>query len=418
MGSNPTARDLRRINRRTVLQAMFAEGTISRLELSQRSGLSTGTVTNVIVELLGEGIVLESGFEASEGGRRRTILTLNLEYGYFLGSEIGETDIAIELFDITLRKLKTVRYPLSIEENNPEQVVRYVVEGVESLLQEYQVPQDKILGLGLGLPGIVEHTEDELISAPAWGWEPVSLKAMLQRYVSFPLYIDNGAKTMALAEMRLNPGTSMETLASLHIGTGVGAGIIYEGRLYRGATNSAGEWGHTIMNLDGRLCRCGRYGCLEAYVGALGIIQHLRELDSAHPLLQIGDEIETIMALRRVARGGDPVAIQVLDDTIHYLGAGIANLINLFNPQRIIVGGWLGLQLGEYALPALQQVVARYALEQPLEIATISLSHLGRDGVSMGAAILVLEDFIENVGGRKSHPALSGPLSMSKVSVE
>ena len=88
MGSNPTVRDLRRINRRTVLQAMFAEGTISRLELSQRSGLSTGTVTNVIAELLAEGIVLESGFEASEGGRRRIILTLNLEYGYFLGSEI------------------------------------------------------------------------------------------------------------------------------------------------------------------------------------------------------------------------------------------------------------------------------------------------------------------------------------------
>src|SRR5258708_7174639 len=113
MGANPTARDLRRANRRTILQSMFTDGTISRLEVSQRSGLSTGTVTNVVNELLGEGIVVESGYEASEGGRRRTILALNPEYSYFLGGEIGETDVAIELFDLTLHKLKAVRYALS-----------------------------------------------------------------------------------------------------------------------------------------------------------------------------------------------------------------------------------------------------------------------------------------------------------------
>src|SRR5712664_2016960 len=112
MGLNLTARDLRRINRRTVLQAMFADGVVSRPDLSRRSGLSTGTVTNVVAELLSEGIIQESGFEASQGGRRRTVLTLNREYGYFLGGEVGETDVAVELFDITLQKLKSVRYPL------------------------------------------------------------------------------------------------------------------------------------------------------------------------------------------------------------------------------------------------------------------------------------------------------------------
>jgi predicted NBD/HSP70 family sugar kinase len=402
MRLNPTTRDLRRANRKTILKSMFANGTISRLDVSQRSGLSTGTVTNVINELLAESIVLESGYEASEGGRRRTILALNPEYGYFLGGEIGETHVAIELFDLTLHQLTAIRYSLSQKENNPAQVVQYLVDGVASLLRECQVPQEKILGMGLGIPGIVSHTDDELVSAPAWAWEPVHLKALLSAQVHFPLYIDNGAKTMALAEMHLNVESSMETLASLQIGTGVGAGIIYEGRLYRGATNSAGEWGHTIMALDGPRCRCGRRGCLETYIGAPGIIRHLGELDPHHPLLQIGDEIGTIFALIRIARNGDPIATQVLHDTIHYLGAGVANLLNLFNPRRVIIGGWLGLQLGEFALPELLQVIERYSLQQPFEVAEVSLSRLGHDGVSMGAAMLVLEGFLENVGGSGS----------------
>lgn len=420
MGLNLTARDLRRMNRRTVLQAMFADGVISRLELSQRSGLSTGTVTNVVAELLSEGIIQESGFEASQGGRRRTVLTLNREYGYFLGGEIGETDVAVELFDITLQKLKSVRYPLPLEDNHPAQVVRYVVDGVAFLLQEAQISADKILGLGLGLPGIVEHTEKELVSAPAWNWEPVPLKSMLQQYFSFPLYIENGAKAMAIAEMRLNPGLPRETMVAVHLGTGVGIGIIYEGKLYRGATNSAGEWGHTIVALDGRTCRCGHQGCLEAYVGAPGILYHLSEIDAQHPLLSGSDrnEISTMLALIALARSDDPVAAQVIDDTLRYLGVGIANVINLFNPQRITIGGWLGLQLGELVLPTLHQIVKRYAISPALEIATMSLSTLGRDGVSIGSAILCLEDFIETVGGGRDVPSPTTlfPLSKERVS--
>jgi predicted NBD/HSP70 family sugar kinase len=403
MGTNPTTRDLRRANRQTILKAMFANGAISRLDVSQRSGLSTGTVTNVINELLVEGIVLESGHEASEGGRRRTILALNPEYGYFLGGEIGETHIAIELFDLTLHQLRAIRYPLSQKENNPARVIQYIATGVATLLQESQIPEDKILGMGLGLPGIVSHTDNELVSAPAWAWEAVPLQSLLStRIPRFPLYIDNGAKTMALAEMQFHSGPQAETLASLQIGTGVGAGIIYKGKLYRGATNSAGEWGHTAMALNGPLCRCGHHGCLEAYIGAPGIIRHLRELDPNHPFLQIGDEIGTILALIRIARNGDPIALQVLHDTIHYLGAGVANILNLFNPRRVVIGGWLGLQLGEFALPALIGEIERHSLRQPFEVAEISLSRLGQDGVSMGAAMLVLEGFFEHVGGARN----------------
>lgn len=393
---NPTARDLRRINRRTILQAIHAENSISRLELGQRTGLSIGTVTNVVAELLLEGIVLESGFEASEGGRRRAILTLNLQYGYLLGGEIGETDVIVELFDLTLKKIGEIRQ--SLEHGEPSQVIEYVVSGVKSLLTSSRIAPEKILGLGLGVPGIIEYTESGEVAAPAWNWAPVPLKAMLREHFAFPLHVENGSKMMAVAEMWSRSGPPPENMAVVNIGTGVSVGIISQGKLYRGATNSAGEWGHTVVVLDGRPCRCGRRGCLEAYIGAPGIIQRLREIDHDSPFLQPGDEIQTLSLLIAAARQGNDLARQIMRETFRYLGAGIANLVNLFNPQRIVLGGWLGLLIGEYMLPELQQIIAQYSLPQPLKAAHLVISQLKRDSVSMGAASLVLENFFVNVG--------------------
>jgi len=164
-----------------------------------------------------------------------------------------------------------------------------------------------------------------------------------------------------------------EQVAVLLVATGIGAGIIADGSLYRGAGNSAGEWGHMTLELDGRLCRCGSRGCLEAYAGAPGIIASLREMVPRSPLLHENDQESTLAAIVDAARNGDFTATQVLKDTAHYLGVGIANLINLFNPQLILLGGWAGLQIGESILPELRQCVDRYALKQPLSLTRIDL---------------------------------------------
>jgi predicted NBD/HSP70 family sugar kinase len=394
---NPTTRDLRRMNRRTILQAIYEAEAISRLELSQRCGLSTGTVTNVVADLLTEEVVREAGFEASEGGRRRTILTLNRHYGYFIGAEVGESEIVLELFDLTLHKVGSVTYHPTYEENTPERAVEYIVEGIWRLLMEARIAPEKVLGIGLAVPGIVERTERELVFAPCWGWQPVALKEMLGAHVDFPLYLENGSKTIALAEVQRIPNRQRETVAVVNLGTGVGAGIIYEGKLYRGATNSAGEWGHTIMALNGKLCRCGRQGCLEAYIGAPGIIDRFRALAPESPLLQSREEMQVIKALTNAALYREPHALQVFSETAHYLGAGLANLINLFNPQRVILSGWVGIQLGAYLLPDVLHYVEGYALKQPYEATQIVVGQLGMDAGSIGAVMLALENFLTNV---------------------
>jgi glucokinase-like ROK family protein len=387
-----TTRDLRRTNRHIVLQQIYFARSTSRLGLSQCTGLSPATVTNVVAELLDEGVVVESGFEESSGGRPRAIIALNPAYGYFVGIDVGETHIQVELFDLTMHNLGAVTHSLAAEENQPQQVVIHIVEEMEALLVKSGVERDKVLGVGIGMPGLVERLGGVSVFTPNWGWHNVPLLAMLKKHINLPIYLDNGAKAMALAEMWFGAGWDVDNLAVLLIGTGVGAAIVTQGKLFRGITNSAGEWGHTTIELDGRECRCGSRGCLEAYVGAPGIIQSLCELNPQSEILD--GQIATITAIVEAARRGDPAAIQVMDTTAHYLGAGVANLINLFNPQLIVLGGWAGLEIGEYILPGLGQFVARYALQRPLDATTISLSQLGQDAISMGAACLVLGDFL------------------------
>jgi predicted NBD/HSP70 family sugar kinase len=400
-----TVLDIRRINRSTVLRRIYLGRSMRRQELSQLSGLSSAAVTNVVTELLEEGIVIEAGMEASQGGRPRSILSINPHYGYFIGVEVGDTLTRIELFDLTLHKLGAVAYPAVLSENQPEQVVQYIYQGVKDVLAASGVTLEKVIGMGVSVGGVVEQAERVSASIPGWGWKSVPLATVLEERFHMPIYLDNAAKVMAQAESLFGAGQGYEHVAVLLIATGIGAGIIADGSLYRGAGNSAGEWGHTTIELDGRPCRCGSHGCLEAYAGAPGIIASLREVAPQSSLLQSNDQESTLAAVVDAARGGDLTATQVLKDTAHYLGAGIANLVNLFNPQLILLGGWAGLQIGEYILPELRQFVERYALKQPLSLTKIDLCQLGQDAVAMGAATLVLEQFLTTTG--RQQPLLS-----------
>ncbi len=406
--SRSTVRDLRRRHRRVVLQSLYVDGRMSRLEMSQRSGLSAATVTNVVTDLLTEGIVVEAGSEESEGGRPRTILAINPAYGYFVGVDVGETRVCIELFDVTLRSLRTVKRPLTAADTHPANVARHIAMGVDIILADAAIPAGEVVGIGVGVPGVVERAGSVLVHAPSWGWRAVPLLAMLDERITLPITLDNGAKAMAQAELWFGAGRGVEDLAVVLIGSGIGAGIITQGALYRGATNGAGEWGHTTLALDGRLCRCGSHGCLEAYAGAAGIMASLREVSPRSPFILDDDDQEgVIMALVAAAGRGDPSAVGVLEETTHYLGAGIANLINLFNPRRVVIGGWVGQQIGPSILPRLREVVTRYALEQPLGVATVVAGQLGPDAVAMGAATLALDVFLTEAGddrARRSRP--------------
>jgi predicted NBD/HSP70 family sugar kinase len=390
-----TVRELRRQNRQLLLQQTYFAQPISRHELSQQLGLSPATVTNVVADLIEEELLLETGVEESQGGRPRTLLTVNSRYGYFIGVDVGETQTQVELFDLNLRRLSGVHFPTE-GDDLAAQVVSHITQGVAFVLESAALGEERVLGVGIGVPGVVERGDDELVQAPSWGWEPVPLKARLREQIALPIYIDNGAKAMAQAELWLGAGRSVESMAVLLIGTGVGASMIADGQIYRGATNSAGEWGHAKIMLDGWPCRCGGQGCLEAYVGAPGIMRQFRELAPTFPLPE--DQEQAIAAIVAAYHDGQAAALQTIKQTAEYLGVSLGNLINLFNPELVILGGWAGLQIGPLMLTEMARVAGTCALPRPFEVVSFGMCELGLDAVCKGAATLVLEQFLSASG--------------------
>ena len=386
-----TTRDLRYLNRRRVLETLYFGGPVTRLELSARLGLSPATVTNVVSDLLGEGLVLETGTLGSNGGRPSVALGVNPRYGSFIGVGVGETHIHCDLFDFTLTPRDHVRFDLTGVDPDPDLVRRSIGEGVRTLLGRSGLAPAEVKGVGIGVPGIVDSEGRVSVFAQAWHWDQVPLQVQLEDDLRLPIYLDNGAQSMALAEMWFGAGRGVENLVVVLLGTGVGAGIILGGKLYRSLSNSAGEFGHTCVSVGGWACRCGGRGCVEAYVGAPGIIR--RWQGESHDM----DQVASVEALRAAYEAGDAKAQATVYEVAEYLGVGLANLVNLINPRRIVLGGWVGELLGEPLLPEVRRAVSRQALRVPLAHLNIVLSDLKREAVSKGAAALVLEDFLRQV---------------------
>lgn len=394
----PTPRDLRRVNSAEILRKIYFEGPISRLEVSQQIGISPATVTNIVNGLLEKKILMESGIKRSEGGRPSTLLTVNPEYGYFIGVEVGETYIQVELFDILFNSVGKTYHPLVEQRNKVNQIVVLMAGAIEEVLEKAKVAEKEVIGAGIGFPGLVDPVKGVSIFTPNWGWHSVSVTHLLRKRLSMPMYLDNGAKAMAIGESLFGAGRGVSNLAVLLVGTGVGSGIISERTLYRGAVNNAGEFGHTTLNADGPQCRCGSHGCVEVYIGANGIIGRYNSQVADDQKLASDDQIAAIQSLIASSEHGDTAALRTIDDTIRYMGVSIANIINAINPELLLLGGWSGLLFGSKYLSRIEEVVSKYALQQSLAKTTIRLAQLGQGAVAKGAAGLVLEHFFENAG--------------------
>ncbi|MFE1751238.1 ROK family transcriptional regulator [Streptomyces anandii] len=404
-----TVRDLRRGNRAAVLQRLYFDGPLSRFELGPATGLSSGSVSNVVADLLADGLVEEAGSVDSDGGRPRTLLRVNPGSGHMIGVDVGETRVRVELFDLTLTELARTDRPLTAQGYDVDVITGHIRDGIAEVLAAAGPAPERLLGVGIGVPGIVERTPDRgaVVHGQTIGWDDVPLESLLrsgsQLPAGVPYFIDNGARTLGQAEMWFGAGRGAGNAIVVLFGSGVGACLVTP-EVERGR---AVEWGHLTVRVRGRRCRCGALGCLEAYAGAESLLARWREEGGRPP--EDTDEETALTAMLAAAyptdgEAPDPVALGVLEETAEYLGAGLSDLINLFQPERILIGGWAGLQLGARFLPAVRRHAAAYALRHPAEKVTIDLGRLGPDAVTVGAAILPLADFFGR-GGRPVDPA-------------
>ena len=254
--SRVTFKDMRRGNRSAVLRPLLLDGTLNRIALGRLTGLSSASVTNVITELLEEHLVVEAGTEESEGGRPRVQLSMNPDFGVVIGVDIGETGVRIEAFDLTRRMLGGEVVP--IDPNRPivSDVVADIARTVNKIVGDVAAATP-VIGVGVGVPGIVIGAADQaLVNAPNIGWADVPLSSLLSQALARPVFVDNCAKTLGLAEMWFGAGRGASDAIVVLLGTGVGSAFFSRGQLFRGVSSSAGEWGHTCIAMNGRRCRC------------------------------------------------------------------------------------------------------------------------------------------------------------------
>nr|WP_202515530.1 ROK family transcriptional regulator [Streptomyces sp. SID161] len=395
-----TSRDIRTANRYEVLRQIIAESPTSRQELAVATGLSLATVATLVGELLDLGLITEVGFEDSAGGRPRGLVAVDAPGGALVGVDVAETYLHVELFDLALNVLARADEDMRPGESRPEQVAAQIAAGVASVVARSGVEPARVLGVGVSVPGQVDRDAGVAEYAPNWGWHDVPLRDLLAEHIGHPLYLDNPLRACMVAELWFGAARGRGDAVVVNLGTGVGAGLALGGGLHRGVSNSAGEWGHTTLVLDGRRCHCGGQGCVETYVGAPGIMQNLRELSPDSALLHSADQTATIDALARAAAEDDPVALKVVHETARYLGAGISDLINLLNPEVVVLSSWVAARLGEPLLREVRQAVARHALRRPLAATEIVLSPIPTDPVSLGAATFALEGALGSAGQR------------------
>ncbi|TDO51710.1 putative NBD/HSP70 family sugar kinase [Kribbella sp. VKM Ac-2527] len=383
-----TVNSLRQRNRASALQFILRQREATRADVARHCGLSVASATNMVNDLMADGLVVESGTVASRGGRPITVIAPNSDGAYAIGADVGERGVAVELFDLGLQVVDR-EFRGGRQEESPEDIEQDLRDAIGALRARNAERWGRVLGVGLGLPGVVETSADgeQTLYAQSLGWAPRPIPGATKD--GLPVFGENGAKTLARAEMWFGAARDIEHAAVALLGRGVGLAIVNEGKLFRGAFGSATEWGHTKIRYGGEPCRCGDRGCLEAYVGADALLAAWRRTGGAFE----GSGWQAIGALCEAAETDDAAA-RVLGDGIEALGAALGSIVNLANPQRIVVGGWVGLRLMERHGQAITEAIRRNCLIRAGEQFDLVAATFGGDTVALGSALMPIEALI------------------------
>ncbi|SEN66999.1 ROK family protein (putative glucokinase) [Mesobacillus persicus] len=366
-------------NKALVLQLVMEKGSLSRADIAQVSGLNKTTVSSLVNELLAEELIYESGPGESSGGRRPVILHFNKNAGYAIGIDIGVNYVLCVLTDlkgnIVVEKNQAVnRTPYST-------IMSIVQTMIQSLMEEMPHSRYGIIGIGIGVPGIV-NKEGSILLAPNLGWTNIQLKEDLARLFKVPVIIENEANAGAVGEQQFGAGQDYQNIIYISAGIGIGVGIILNQELYQGKNGFSGEMGHMVIDMNGKRCNCGSSGCWEAYA-------------SEHALLEMADQdVDTLESLIQSAESGNQVAQSLFENIGRYLGFGINNIINTFNPDQVIIGNRLALAQ-EWIEQPIQTTIQNHTLAYHQNEMQLNFSKLGKYSTALGVTAFVVDNFIK-----------------------
>ncbi|WP_153463351.1 ROK family transcriptional regulator [Sediminibacillus terrae] len=371
-------------NKSLVLETIKDHSPVSRAETANLTGLNKGTVSSLVSELLDEQLISESGPGVSSGGRRPVMLLFNQLAGYSIGIDIGVNYLLGVLTDLQGNICDEKRE--SYTDLTYEEIKVKLFDIIDYLIQAAPPSPYGIVGIGVGVPGTVSNT-GEILLAPNLEWKNIHLQAVLERKYQVPVVIENEANAGAYGEKKFGAGKDVDDIIYVSAGIGIGVGLILNGSLYKGNNGFSGELGHMTIEVDGKKCRCGNKGCWELYASEQALLSSASKLPDApgQPSLE---------HLSDLADEGDEQVIRLFEQIGDYLGVGLNNIINIFNPQQVIIGNRMASAKKWLRDPLINRMVNQTLWFQQKDL-QIQFSELSTHSTALGVAAFSVENFFK-----------------------
>jgi predicted NBD/HSP70 family sugar kinase len=387
-------------NRRTkdIYEYIRKHGTVSKIDLLEHSGMTVSTLTRLMEELTQKGLILESGFGVSTGGRRPILFQMNAAYAYVFGIEISRTLSKLVLVDLDMNKLDDRSWTMTAE-MTPAKLIEIITDEAKQMMKRHSLDISAILGMGIGAVGPVDRFTGVILEPlyfPAQGWSQVEICRQLQERLDIPVMLDNGANTAILAESWVSRAQSYRHLLYIHAGIGLRSSMVSEGKVIYGAVDMEGSVGQMIIQTDGIPYRnsAGNNGALESYASLYSIERAARSAlkrGRATYLSHLAEDPETVTFhhIQEAVKKNDPLAVEIVTEAATYFGIGLANLLNILHPEKVILGGPL-LAGSDLFFQTAIGVAVRKSYHYPTYQVVFSKGSFGEEALAIGAAVMVM----------------------------
>ncbi|WP_449539057.1 ROK family protein [Ferdinandcohnia sp. Marseille-Q9671] len=371
---------IKKINRSLIIQKIIEHGLISRAELAKITGLNKATVSVQVADLLDEGLISETQQEHSSVGRRPIMLSINEDAGYVLGIDLDYKSIIYTIANINGKQVAVHEY--KNDSADYESIIKEIIKRIKVYQLEYSDQPFGIVNVVIGIHGTVNKTNQSIRFIPRYKWHTKNIQEDLQNELSIPIFVENNANLSAYAE-KVYKHHHSKNLLTVILTSGIGSGIIVDGELQKGFHGYAGEMGHMIINPNGDECRCGNHGCWEMYAAEPRLIQSLEE--------ELGLTNLSITDINRLLKSDNHAIVNsLLDQFLRYVSIGLNNIINLYNPETIVINSQL-LKL----YPESIEKIKGHLVSTVSEYGEIVLSDLGNDSCVAGACALGIQRFLD-----------------------
>ena len=400
---------IRSINQSILLNLVRGHAPISRPQLAMLSGLSQATVIKITNNLIDRHLILEEEYAESTGGRRAGLLEINPEGAFAVGLMAQPTSLTAVILNLNSDPVYSQQWDIAMRDNYP-QAIDLVAQCLEELFSKSGIPREKIIGVGLGMGGLIDAENGCCVDSWIMNWQNVEISRPLEDRLRIPVFLDNDINCLAIYEKLFGQGQPYHHFLVVAVGRGVGLGIVINDDLYRGASGGAGEFGHTAVTTEGRLCACGNSGCLETYVSDAGIVKNYLEYVRSNTYsLEMGVQELTTHEVLGLARNGDEAAKAAFHRAGILLGVSLANLVNIFNPECVVLSGHdddASILCGDWLLEPMQQEFKQHLFSQMGRDLHFIVERQGFESWARGAGSLVLRHFFASPARVHSERAL------------